>query len=53
MRLSEDTPDYVSPIKALMDAGDYDAARALLAKVPVELRNSVQWSIAAMTAIVL
>ena len=53
MMFPEDQVDYVSPIKAKMDAGDYDAARELLRQVPVELRNSVQWTIAAMTAIVL
>lgn len=53
MMFPEDRVDYVSPIKAKMDAGDYDAARELLRQVPAELRNSVQWTIAAMTAIVL
>ena len=48
-----DDTDWVGPIKALMDAGDYDSARAKLAEVPEELRKSVQWTIAALTAIVL
>ena len=53
MNFPEDKIDYVGPIKALMDSGDYDGARAKLAEVPEALRHRVQWTIAAMTAIVL
>jgi hypothetical protein len=49
----DESIDYVGPIKAKMDDGDYDAARALLADVPPDVRESVRWTIAAMTSIVL
>lgn len=53
MMFDLDGVDYVGPIIALIDDGDYDAARKLLDTVPAKLRESVRWTIATMRTIVL
>lgn len=45
--------DYVGPIVALIDEGDYAAARNLLKAVPSQWRESVRWTVAAMRTVVL
>jgi hypothetical protein len=53
MMFDLDNVDYVGPICALIDDGDFDGARALLQEVPTKLRESVRWTIASMKNIVL
>jgi hypothetical protein len=45
--------DYIGPIVAKLDEGDFDAARALLAEAPPALRETIRWTVAEMKSIVL
>ncbi|BEQ12887.1 hypothetical protein Ep4_028 [Pseudomonas phage Ep4] len=45
----DEAVDYVSPILAVMDQGDYDTARQMLQEVPEQDREQVRMTIAART----